>query len=92
MNFIAFELEEPITKQNLENCAKNATYDITKLVTLWLIPLIFEKKIDEKLCNPSDIVIYSDEATSATWKEMTGLFLSCFDEIEKEFMLKYVFS
>ena len=88
MNFIAFELEEPITKQNLENCAKNATYDITKLVTLWLIPLIF----DEKLCNPSDIVIYSDEATSATWKEMTGLLLSCFDEIEKEFMLKYVFS
>ena len=34
--------------------------------------------------------IYSDEATIAAQKEMTGLFLSCFDEIEKEFMLEYL--
>ena len=27
VNFIAFELEEPVTKQYLENCEKNATYD-----------------------------------------------------------------
>ena len=27
MNFIAFELEELVTKQCLENCAKNATYN-----------------------------------------------------------------
>ena len=25
--FTAFELEEPVTKQYLENCAKNKTYD-----------------------------------------------------------------
>ena len=25
LNFIAFELEEPVTKQYLENCAKNET-------------------------------------------------------------------
>ena len=27
MNFIAFELKDPVTKQYLENCAKNATCD-----------------------------------------------------------------
>ena len=94
MNFIAFELEEPVTKQYLENCVKNATYDSHKTLTLWLNPLmnIWKKEIDEKLCNASDIVIYSDEATSAARKEMMGLSLGCFHEIEKEFMLDYVFS
>ena len=51
-----------------------------------------KKETDEKLCNESDIVIYSDKATSAARKEMMGLFLGCFDETEKEFMLEYVFS
>ena len=27
LHFLAFDLEEPITKQYLENCPKNATYD-----------------------------------------------------------------
>ena len=92
MNFIAFELEEPVTKQYLENCAKNATYDshetcdsLTDSINDYL-----KKQTDEKLCNASDIVIYSDEATRAPRKEMMGLFLGCFDEIEKEFMLEYL--
>ena len=36
MNFVTFELEEPVTKQYLENCAKNAMQPLTftKLVTL----------------------------------------------------------
>ena len=49
-----------------------------------------KKETDEKLCNASDIVIYSDKATSATRTEMMGLFLGCFHEIEKEFMLEYL--
>ena len=27
MHFLAFDLEEPVTKQYLENCPGNATYD-----------------------------------------------------------------
>ena len=92
LNFIAFELEEPVTKQYLENCAKNETYhchetcdSLTDSIHGYL-----KKETDEKLCNVADIVIYSDEATSAAQKEMMGLFLGCFDKIEKEFMLEYL--
>ena len=35
-------------------------------------------------------VIYSDKRTGAAQKEMMGLFLSCFDEIENEFKLEYI--
>ena len=92
VNFIAFELEEPVTKQYLENCAKHAIYgshgtcdSLTDSINEYL-----KKETDEKLCNAPDIVIYSDETTSAAQKEMMSLFLGCFDEIEKEFMLEYL--
>ena len=92
MNFIAFEFEEPVTKQYLENCAKNATYDSHETCDSLIDSNneYLKKETDEKLCNASDIVIYSDKATSSAQKEMIGLFLGCFDEIEKEFMLEYL--
>ena len=92
LNFIAFELEEPVTKQYLENCAKNETYDCHETCDSLTdsIHEYLKKETDEKLCNVADIVIYSDEATSAAQKEMMGLFLGCFDKIEKEFMLEYL--
>ena len=88
VNFIAFELEEPVTKQYPENCAKNTTYDSHE--TCNSLNEYLKKETDEKFCNASDIVIYSDEATSDVRKEMMGLFLGCFDEIKKEFMLEYL--
>ena len=58
VNFIAFELEEPVTKQYLENCAKHAIYgshgtcdSLTDSINEYL-----KKETDEKLCNASDIV------------------------------------
>ena len=92
MNFIAFELEEPVTKQYLENCLKNAVYDSHKTCDSLIDSIndYLKKYTDEKLCNAPDIVIYSDKATSTPRKEMMGLFLGCFYEIEKEFMLEYL--
>ena len=92
VNFIAFELEEPVTKQYLENCLKNAVYDSHKTCDSLIDSIndYLKKYTDEKLCNAPDIVIYSDKATSTARKEMMGLFLGCFDEIEKEFMLEYM--
>ena len=93
MNFIAFELEqEPVTIQYLQNCAKIATYDSHKTCDSLIdsINEYLEKETDEKFCNASDIVIYSDKRTGAAQKEMMGLFLSCFDEIKNEFKLEYI--
>ena len=73
---------------------KNATYNSHEPCESLIdsINEYLKKKTDEKFCNASDLVIYSDEATSAARKERMGLFLGCFDEIKKEFMLEYIFT
>ena len=68
LHFLAFDLEEPITKQYLENCPKNATYDMQQFI---------KKEVDTKLRNASDAVIFADEAISVAKKEiMTGIYPS----------------
>ena len=62
LHFLAFDLEEPITKQYLENCPKNATYD-SHATADSLIPALnkfIKKEIDTKLRNASDVVIFAD--------------------------------
>ena len=60
VNFIAFELEESVTTQYLENCAKNATYDSHKTCDSLIdsINEYLKKETDEKLCNASDIYLF----------------------------------
>ena len=51
MNFVTFELKEPVTKQYLENCAKNATFDSHETCDSLIdsINEYLKKETDEKL-------------------------------------------
>ena len=90
--FLAFDLEEPITKQYLENCPKNATYDSYDTVDSLISALseFIKKETDTKLRNASDVVTFADEATSVATKEMMGIFLSCYNENDREFVMEYL--
>ena len=89
MNFISFKLEEPVTKQYTQQKIQSMT--VMKLDSLTdSINEYLKKETVEKLCNASDIAIYSDDATSTAQKEMMSLFLGYFEEIKKEFMLEYL--
>ena len=91
LHFLAFDLEGPITKQHLENCLKNATYN--SHATAFLISALNEyikTEMDTKLRNASDVVIFADEATSVARKEMMGIFLICYNEDNQEFEMKYL--
>ena len=92
LHFLVFDLEEPITKQYLENCPKNATYDSHVTVDSLISALkgFIKKETDTKLRNASDVVIFADEATSVARKEMMGIFLSCYNEGDREFVMEYL--
>ena len=51
MNFVTFKLKEPVTKQYLENCAKNATFDSHETCDSLIDPIneYLRKETDEKL-------------------------------------------
>ena len=46
--------------------------------------------MDTKLRNASDVVIFADEATSIARKEMMGIFLSCYNKDDQEFVMEYL--
>ena len=50
----------------------------------------FLTKSNEHVKKCNDIVIYKDKSTSATRKEMLGIFLAIFDEMDKKFKVEYV--
>ena len=50
----------------------------------------FLTKSNERIKKCDDIVIYADESTSAARKEMLGIFLAIFDEMDKKFKIDYV--
>ena len=92
LHFLAFDLEEPITKQYLENCPKNATYKSHDTADSLISTLnkFIKKKTDTKLRNASDVVIFADEALSVARKEMMRIFLSCYKEDDHKFVMEYL--
>ena len=91
IEFLAFELEEPIIKQYLKTCPKNASYDSHQTCDSLIgsINDYFQQQTDLRLQRAVDIAIYADESTSAARKEMMGIFISCLDEDQNEFALEY---
>ena len=92
LHFLAFDLEEPIIKQYLGNCPKNATYNSHTTADSLISALnkFIKKEMDTKLRNASDVVIFADEATIVPRKEMMVIFLSCYNEDDQEFVMKYL--
>ena len=92
LHFLAFDHEEPNAKQYLENYPQNATYDSHAAADSLISALnkFIKKETDTKLRNASDVVIFADEATSVARKEMMGIFLSCYNEGDREFVMEYL--
>ena len=83
--FLSDEINEPVIKQYLERCPKNAAYDSSDSSDSIIVSLNFhlKEKSISTIVNALDLVILADEATSAARKEMMGLLLSAYDEEEK---------
>ena len=92
VEFLSSELQEPIIKQYLDTCAKNATYISHETCDSLIHSLdnYFLTKSNECINKCNDIVIYADESTSVARKEMLGIFLATFDEMDKKFKIEYV--
>ena len=78
VEFLSSKLQEPIMKQYLDTCAKNTTYISHEICDSLIHSLdnYFLTKSNERTKKFDDIVIYADESTSTTRKEMLGIFLA----------------
>ena len=91
VEFLSSELQEPIIKQYLDTCAKNATYISHETCDSLIHSLdnYFLTKSSEHIKKCDDIVIYAEESTPAARKEMVGIFLAIFDKMDKKFKIEY---
>ena len=73
MNFIAEKLAEPITKQYLETCPSNATYNsYTSADSLVdAINFYFESKMLKDIYDAQFLTLYADESKNASHNEKT---------------------
>lgn len=92
LSFLAEELEEPIIKQYLENCPQNASYTSHETCDSFInsIENYLWSQVQERIKVSADIVLFADEASSASKKEMLGIFCSYFDENKKEFHIDFI--
>ena len=92
IKFLSDEINEPIVKQYLETCPKNAAYDSSDSCDSLLVALNshLKEKLINTLINAVDLAIFADEATSAARKEMMGLLLSAYDEEKKAVVIEFV--
>ena len=90
IKFLSDEINEPIIKQYLETCLKNAAYDSADSCDSHSLNSHLKEKSISPTVNAVDLVIFAEKATSAARKEMTGLFLSAYDEEEKEVTPEFV--
>ena len=90
--FLSSELQEPIIKQYLDTCAKNATYISHETCDSLIHSLdnYFLTRSNEHIKKCDDVVIYTDKSTSAARKEILGIFLAIFDEMDKKIKIEYV--
>ena len=92
VDLLANELQEPIIKQYLDTCRKNATYSSHETCDSLIqdIQKYYLEKAKERIKQSTDIVIFADESTSAARKEMLGIFIGSFDESVKEFKMDFI--
>ena len=92
IKFLSDEIKEPIVKQYLETCPKNAAYGSSGSCDSILVALNshLKEKLISTLINAVDLAIFADEARSGARKEMMVLFLRAYDEEEKEVVIEFV--
>ena len=92
IRFLSDEMEEPVLRQYLESLAKNATYESSGSCDSFLASLnsYLKNTTCQRIVSANDVVLFTDEATSAARKEMMGVFIGYFDEVSKSFMLDFI--
>ena len=92
VSFLADDIEEPVVKQYWDTCQKNQTYQSSDSCDSFLLSLNthFKELVNERACHAQDIVLFADEVTSASRKEMIGIYVSSFDENSKLFCLHFL--
>ena len=78
MNFLANIIQEPITKQYLNSCPKNATYlSITTAESLLdTMNFYYESENLNKIHDAPFLCLYADEAENSSHKECFEMFLT----------------
>ena len=71
IRFLSDEMEEPLLRQYLESSAKNATYASSDSCDSFLVSLnsFLKNTTCQRIVSANDIVLFADEANSATRKE-----------------------
>ena len=92
INFLADEMQEPIIKQSLESCNKNATYTSSDSCDSFLqaIDKFYSDDANARIKKNKDFTIYADESTSAARKEMLGIFIGTYDEEQNDVVINYL--
>ena len=92
INFLADEIQEPIIKQYLESCNKNATYTSSDSRDSFLqaIDKFYSDDAHAWIKKNKDFTIYADKSTSAARKEMLGIFIGTYDEEENDVVIDYL--
>ena len=90
LNFLSYELEEPIIKQYLDNCPSNTSYISHKTCDSFItcIDKYLWEQTKERLS--ADIVLFADETSTTARKEILGIFISLFDKKNKEFHMDFI--
>ena len=79
INFIAQKLEEPITKNYLETCPKNATYlSNTAESMVDAMNFYFDSKSPAETNESNFITLYTDEAENSSYKKYFAMFVICY--------------
>ena len=72
-------MQKKATYQSLDSCDP----------FLLLLNTYFKEPVNEMACHDQDIVLFADETTSAARKEMIGIHISYFDEVQSHFVLVF---
>ena len=91
-NFLADEMQEPIIKQYLGSCNKNATHTSSDSCDSFLqtIDKFYSNDANTWIKKNKDFTICADESTSVARKEMLSIFIGTYDEEENEVVIDYL--
>ena len=86
LNFLANRIQEPITKQNLNSCLKNATYlsNTTAESLLDTMNFYYESENLNEIRDPPFLCLYADEDENSSHKECFAMFLTYYSVSDRQ--------
>ena len=86
LNFLANRIQEPITKQKLNSCLKNATYlsNTTAESLLDTMNFYYESENLNEIRDPPFLCLYADEDENSSHKECFAMFLTYYSVSDRQ--------